>query len=1043
MVCGIVLAALAIASFLMVFLPLQSRPTTPKPERMQGRRLIVAAQESLARSDFATAKQLALESLEFTKSPNPSLMLAAEASAQLGELGESVRLCMRVEQDGSAEAIAAMKVAGELSFRQGKLLDAEHYLSLYVGNSPADNSTRQRLIYVLGISGRLYEAIPHLLYLLQQGGITYESLLIAGNAERVVNFTEVLQKLQVQEEQDALTSLGLGRVLLAAKDAEKAVDLFQRAIKNQPQLIEAHVRLGEALEELADWSALAKWHENLPRDAVLHSCNWTVQGQWAVHQGKLKAAARCYWEAIRRDPNNRVALYQLGQLLLQLGEPEKAQPLLARHELLNKFVRVLDRLYGQAPNELEVELAAQVAEELGRLWESHGWYAVLESVAVEHSKTERDNAERYITNARLNRVRLQRILSADPSGTANITVPAYLNTLQDSASLTAATTDLAMYGGNAFAFENNLVSLNRHPLLELDLSSYPLPEFVIAEIASVAPSKTGNARASTNLTQKIALIDVTRTVDIDFQYFCSPNTKSEGKVIYEFGGGGIAAIDFENDGWPDLVFTQGCEWPPADHKSELKRSSSYQDQFYRNMGDGKFRNVTIEIRSGDQGFGQGVTGGDFDSDGFFDLYVANIGCNRLLRNNGDGTFADVTELGGLKSSSWTTSCVMVDLNGDLHPDIYDVNYLDGTDIFTRICRWAGGRLRICGPATFGAADDQIWLNNADGSFTDVSEESGILLPEGNGLGIVAADFDGTGKLSLFVANDQTANFHLVNAADSKSLVPRFEDHALVDGLAYDADGTRQACMGVAAGDANLDGLIDLFVTNYCNESNTLYCQSADGRFQDITRQTGLRAPSLPMLGFGTQFIDIELDGSPDLLVTNGHLDDFAFLNQAYEMPPQFFSNKGNGNFLEVGADDLGKFFHRKYRGRSMARLDWNRDGKEDIVIGHLDSPTVLLSNQTANAGNYLAFRLIGKNSPRDPVGTSVHVTVGEKSYTKQLTAGDGYQASNERILVFGLGSNEAVELVEIRWPSGLVEKHETLKTNTRWVVVEGEHFILE
>jgi hypothetical protein len=244
-------------------------------------------------------------------------------------------------------------------------------------------------------------------------------------------------------------------------------------------------------------------------------------------------------------------------------------------------------------------------------------------------------------------------------------------------------------------------------------------------------------------------------------------------------------------------------------------------------------------------------------------------------------------------------------------------------------------------------------------------------------------------------------------------------------------------MGVAAGDANGDGLIDLYVSNFYNESDTLYVQQPGGTFVDQTRAAGLRDPAFAPLGFGTQFIDGELDGLRDLVLTNGHIDDLRDIGQPCEMAPQYFRNLGGARFQEVRSASLGEFFEGKYLGRGLARLDWDRDGKEDFAVSHIKSPAALVLNRTERTGHYLTLMLRGITGDRDAIGTSVQITAGDRTWTQQMTAGDGYQASNERRLVFGLGNASTVDTVQIRWLSGAAQAFTDVRADAEYVVIEG------
>jgi hypothetical protein len=346
-------------------------------------------------------------------------------------------------------------------------------------------------------------------------------------------------------------------------------------------------------------------------------------------------------------------------------------------------------------------------------------------------------------------------------------------------------------------------------------------------------------------------------------------------------------------------------------------------------------------------------------------------------------------------------------------------------------------VRPCDPRIFAAEPDQLFFNCGDGRFEDISRECGIDVPHGKGLGIVAADFSGSGRPNLFIANDGTGNFYFLNQTQRPGDRPAFREGALEAGLAYSENGGAQASMGIAASDADGDGLIDLYVTNFYNESSAFYHQTSPNFFEDAKRRFGLREPTLFQLGFGTQFLDGDLDGFPDLIVANGHVDDNSDERKPYRMRPQYFRNLGGTRFEELGPETLGSFFAGEYLGRGLARLDWNRDGKEDAVISHLDAPAALLTNQTRPAGHFLALRLVGTETSRDAIGTRVTCRIGDRSRQAQLLAGDGYMASNERQLILGLADSDEVTELTIHWPSGRVQRFLGVPANCHLLAVEG------
>jgi tetratricopeptide (TPR) repeat protein len=846
----------------------------------------------------------------------------------------------------------------------------------------ADNTiATDRLAYLFGLGTRTRELVPYQLKLLQRGDVVPRRLYILSLGDRFPTSPEIIEKASRIRPNDANILMGQADLAVRRGDPAGAVIALRRALQSRPELLEARVKVGQLLVRTVGQSSQAadeflEWHRELPEAAADHPGIWIVFAEWALSQGWPREAIRCYWEAVRRDPNDQQANYQLGQLLVAQNQPEQAAPFLERARRLETYATTVYTLIARVEQtELppaDIRRAAGQAEELGLLRESLSWYRLALRNHPEAGWA-RDGANR----------------------------------------LAARTTDLPLVRSPP----------EFNPAQQVDLSNYPLPEWNAGAAATV--------QREVALTQpsSVRFEDRAKSAGLNFQYVNGGDPLAGLFRVYEFTGGGAAVLDYDGDGWPDIHLTQGGQSP-------LERSA-LADQLFRNRGDGTFQNVTTAGGVGETGYSQGAAAGDFDDDGFPDLCVANIGANRLYRNNGDGTFADVTVETGTGGDRWTTSCLLADLNGDALLDLYAVNYLSGPDVYQRVCRDAAGPRASCLPQNFPAAQDQLFLNLGDGRFEEITESAGLAAPDGKGLGIVAADFDGSGKLHLFVANDAVPNFYFVNQTSARGTRPLFSERALAAGLAYDAAGRSQACMGVAADDADDDGLLDLFVTNFTEESNTLYRQFPGNLFVDVTRETGLREPSLAMLGFGTQFIDGELDGRPDLIVANGHIDDYRRAGISYQMPPQYFRNLGGGRFEEAPAQSLGPHFAGAFLGRGLARLDWNRDGREDVVISHLDAPAALLTNTTEAVGHFLAVRLRGVASDRDAIGATVTVRCGAKRWVKQLTAGDGYQASNQRQLVFGLGENGMVDELEVRWPSGRVEKSAEIPADAEILLIEG------
>lgn len=570
------------------------------------------------------------------------------------------------------------------------------------------------------------------------------------------------------------------------------------------------------------------------------------------------------------------------------------------------------------------------------------------------------------------------------------------------------------------ATPQTLASCN--PAREIDLAHYPLPTDSARVVHAAHAGPTPSLRP-------VSFVDAAATAGLDFEFVSGDNPAVAGMRIYHEFAGGVGVLDFDCDGWPDVYFSQGSQTPP------MVAQTQYSDRMFRNLGEGRFADVTDQACLGDTEFSQGVAVGDFNQDGFADLFVANFGRNALYQNQGDGTFLDVTSRTGLQGEEWTTSCLIADLNADTLPDIYLANYVSGPEVLTKECG-SRGLPRACRPDIFSPALDQLYVNCGDGTFRDVS---GTARPadDGRSLGVVAADFEGSGQLSLFVANDMTPNHYLTHVQLQPDGTPVFEERGLIAGLAVDEFGRSQASMGIALGDPDQNGLLDFLVTNYYGEANAFYHQQAPGLFLDSITIADMRMASLEVLGFGAQFLDADLDGWPDLLVANGHVDDYTHEGTPYQMQPQFFRNTGNLNFVLEPAEQLGEYFAGRWLGRATALVDWNRDGRQDCIVMHLERPVALLTNRTANAGHHLCLQLRGVASNRDAIGARVELRIGPRTLYGQCAADGGFQASNQRQLVFGLDDATHIDELIVQWPSGQRQQFRDVPCDRELVIVEN------
>lgn len=537
-------------------------------------------------------------------------------------------------------------------------------------------------------------------------------------------------------------------------------------------------------------------------------------------------------------------------------------------------------------------------------------------------------------------------------------------------------------------------------------------------------TKSGQRPANdTSLMIEPRLVNVAAAAGLDFQWYHESTIDLSSIPIYQSLGGGIAVLDYDRDGWPDVYFGQGGCTPPHE-------VSSRPNPLMRNLG-GYFQEVTEESGAGDRGYACGITVGDVNQDGFDDLWVGNLGKNRLLVNNGDGTFGDATRSLGEHDDTFSTSLAIADLNGDALPDLFECNYIEMAGAFDPPKKGADGIELQTSPLEHYSQSDRWFRNLGDGHFRAEFIDSSIVEP-GTSLGVVVTDFDGDHQNQVMVGNDERANHFLALGKDG-----RFHNFANAMGLAYGFDGVATGCMGIATGDFNRDGYLDLHVTNFLEESANLYLQNASGEFVDAATRFDIDKSSRPYVGFGSKAIDVDNDGWLDLAVTNGHIFDMSRFGRPFKMRPQFLISRGN-RFEEVTVEDDSGYWNGEYLGRSMAILDYDRDGKTDLIVGHLDAPTALLQNQTTPHGDGIHFNIVGVTSERDAIGAKITLETNQGKFSQWVTAGDGYLSSDESTISFALTKDMKVLAARIEWPSGHVQSIPTPAANQYHLVIEKE-----
>ncbi|MCH7761368.1 CRTAC1 family protein, partial [candidate division TA06 bacterium] len=491
---------------------------------------------------------------------------------------------------------------------------------------------------------------------------------------------------------------------------------------------------------------------------------------------------------------------------------------------------------------------------------------------------------------------------------------------------------------------------------------------------------------------EVQFTDVSSTAGIQFKHAHGGTGK---KVLIETMGPGAAFWDYDNDGDQDLfVVNSGI-------LQGFQFERNPQNVLYRNNGDGTFTDITETTGLGETGYGMGVAVADYDNDGYLDLFLANFGTNHLYHNNGDGTFTDVTQKAGVGDERWGTSASFADVNSDGLLDLYVTNFLNLSLDNPKLCKDKKRGIRIyCGPLQFDGVSDILYMNNGDGTFTDVSNASGISNPVGKGLGVVFVDYDNDGDVDIFIANDSVRNFLYQN--DGKGT---FTEVTLQSGVGYNEDGKAQAGMGTDAGDYDNDGYLDIFVTNFSDDVNTLYHNNGDKTFEDVSYLTGVGEPSYPYVGWGTNFFDYDNDGDQDLLVVNGH--PLYSLEERIEEEPTaqgdlLFENQGNGTFIDVSLKS-GDYFHTERVGRGLAVGDYDNDGDIDLFVTNNNQEANLLRNDGGNQNNWLMIKTIGTKSNRDGIGARIKVFSGELTQMDEVRSGTSYLCQNDLRVHCGFG----------------------------------------
>lgn len=707
--------------------------------------------------------------------------------------------------------------------------------------------------------------------------------------------------------------------------------------------------------------------KQFPRDADAHAEVWFVRGRVAANAGDTNNAVRAFELASQLDPLFVAPRYQRGHLLSKLGRTDESIRALHQALKLDEFVQKCVRLLQTTQPDVDDLLSVA-------------------TLAVEHDQH------------RWAQIVCQVIAKKDPS----IKFPPTLADIQN-----------ANYPALA------LPKLSTVPHWELYEPS------VASQSSTSAPAEDGQHDTS------IQFMEATTELGLSFRYEYG---HSKERWLMETLGGGVAVLDYDQDGWPDLYFAQG---------GSLNTSLSTQldhGRLFRNDHGEKLVETTHEANAVVSRYSHGCAVGDIDNDGFPDLLITHYGGVTLLANCGDGTWIDRSETLGVhdagptasvtNNTHWNTSAAFADLDRDGLLDLYVAGYCHAPmshDL--RACR-EGNQFAPCRPGSYPAEPDTVFMNDGQGKFHDRSHELGIEAAGGYGLGVIAADLDQDGLPEIFVGNDTTQNFlwHRTTAISSSNQATPFSEVGLISGVAVDGSGRAEACMGIACGDIDGDQQLDLFVTNFFDETCTLYQNLGGLQFDDRTQQSGLWNAGRRLMGWGCQFFDADNDGWLDLVILNGHLHETPQL-------PQFYRNR-HGHFREQSTS-AGPFFSLPKLGRSVATWDYNRDGRMDFVVSNQTEPACVLRNES-KSGHQVTIRLVGRKSVRDATGAIIHARMGDRRIIRLVSSQGGYLSACMPEVIIGIGESAEIDELTIDWPSGTRDRHIQIPADQQLMIREGD-----
>ena len=919
-----------------------------------------------------------------TPNDHDVLLLWADIQATSGRKTEAIKTLGLVDSANLEKKSLALWKASQWLIDLNLFEEAEQQL-LSLIDLPGDRVRALRsLSTILNNQGRRREAGIYLNLLARTGEIEEKELVAMvtlGNP-----FLDTTMKKPDFGNEMVVAMLAMARELKSRGDFAASAKLCGDLAKKFPDSTQIQAFLGRIYADQQDSGKLRSWLQQVPEGIEIEAEYWHALATLMQLENQPREAVRCFLETVLRDETNRPAYLSLAQLLNGLGLAEDAKKFLKRAEALAETSKIASALGQKRGTSEQLHRNADLMDQMQRPWESLAW----RKIAYKQQGASDDKLKQIE---------------------------------QDRINLIASQEQSAEVKQNQEAFR----------LCELKQNDWPLPDWRRSSQDSLEPTSPPVASEYSSP----VLVDIADRTGLDFQYLNGQIRQTDDLYIYQITGGGIGVVDFDHDGWPDLYFSQGGG-------QAFSSDTNQADELFRNLNAKQWKSIGLNAGIENLDYGQGVCVTDLNQDGWPDILTANLGDNIIYLNNGDGSFTSAKmpkhprEGGG-----WTTSIACGDITGDHLPEIFEVNYLDDPLGLKVPC--GNGSIR-CDPSRFSPAANFVFRLCEDGTIaqTDVCIEMGQ--KANYGFGVVIANFDQQGGNDVFIANDtQNNHFWMSQSKASETSKYRLIESASILGCGASQNGLARGCMGVAFGDFDRNQRIDLYVSNFWNQAADLYLLQSSNSFAPGNYRLGLFEDSVETVGWGTQAADFNHDGWLDIAVLNGHVTDLTSRGEPYEMRAQLFQGSRQGfSIVKPSRRSDQAYWTELTLGRTLAMIDWNRDGRMDLVANHLDQPVALLENQTTiKRGKSIQFELVGTVSERDAIGATVTVQQQDERWTAWQTGGDGFLCTNQNQLHFGIGDHPVVESVTVKWPSGKEQIFSSVSTEGAYLIIEGQDELVQ